>query len=137
MDCTYNQEDDLIVDCVPETQNIDRSISQSIDVIFILTSMLEGWVDHFSSTSTISNLCAREGCSPLAKKGRSTSILKHIGMLEDELEVFVDSLDDNFVPTSNTNTNTESPPLKKIHCIQLLEAMFVGKHSCWKKEPVE
>ena len=49
--------------------------------------MLEGWVDHFSSTPTISNLRACKGYLPLAKEGRSTSILKHIGMLEeDELE---------------------------------------------------
>lgn len=91
-----NQEDDLIVDCVNEIQNIDQSISLSIDVIVILVNFFkrEG-VDHSSSTPIFSTSCAQDGCPPLVMDNRSTSILKHIDMLEeDEWGVFVDALDD-------------------------------------------
>lgn len=67
-DCTHNQEDHLIVDCVRETQNIDHSITESVDVIAIFGSMPEGGVDHFSSTPTFLNSLAHEVFHPLPRK---------------------------------------------------------------------
>ena len=108
-DRTDSQEDDLIVDFIPETQNIDQSLSQSTDDIAILATMPKGRVDHLHFTSTFSTPCIHEGGSPLAKMDWLGAILKHIGLTEeDELEVFVDALDDEFVPTSLTPPSSTS-----------------------------
>lgn len=65
--------------------------------------MLECGVNHLSSILTFSNPCVCEGCPSSVMEGWSTSILRHIGMAEeDELEVFVDALDDKSILTSMT-----------------------------------
>lgn len=60
-------------------------------------------MDNFSTTPNLLHPSDCEGGSSLTKEGRSTSIPKYIGMVEeDELEVFVDVLDDKFGPNSPT-----------------------------------
>lgn len=46
------QGEDLIDDCVPQTQNSEKYNNQSFDVIAILTNMMDGGGDINSSTPT-------------------------------------------------------------------------------------
>lgn len=78
MDRTDNHEDDLIVDCVHETQNVDQFISQAMHVVEVIANMHEGGLDNFPSTPNFLFPCARVGGSSLAMDGKLTIILKHI-----------------------------------------------------------
>lgn len=66
--------------------------------------MHEGGIDHFPSIPNFVLFpCAWVGCLTLAMEGKSITILKHIGMMEeDEVDVFVDALDAKVGPTSPT-----------------------------------
>ena len=85
-----------------ETQNLDQLSSQSLDIIAILANMMDGG-GNTSSTPTFKHPRLSEVNSPLMNEECSTYILKHIGLMEEEdLEVFVDALDDRLVPTTLT-----------------------------------
>ena len=47
---TDQHEDNFIVDCVLETQNMDQSLSQAGDAIDIMANMSKGKEDHLSHT---------------------------------------------------------------------------------------
>lgn len=56
-----------------------------------------------SPSPTIKHLRFCDDNAPLVKEGCLASILKYIGLMEEEdLEVFVDDVDDKFAPTSPT-----------------------------------
>lgn len=93
------QDADLTEDCVPETQNPDQPVSQSGDIIAILANMSDGGVDMFSSTPTFKHMRICDDNTSLVKEWGSTSILKHIGLMEEDLEIFVDVVDNRFAPT--------------------------------------
>lgn len=92
--------EDSIEDCVFETQNLDQLSSQFLDIVAILANMMDGGGDNTSCTPTFKHPRLGEANSPLMNEECSTYILKHIGLMEEEdLEVFVDALDDRLVPT--------------------------------------
>jgi hypothetical protein len=66
-----------------------------MNVVEIITNMHEGGIDNFPSTLNFLSFCTR-----FVMNGKSTTILKHIGMMEEnELEVFVEVLDDKVGPS--------------------------------------
>lgn len=66
-----------------------------MNVVEIITNMYEGGIDNFSSTLNFLYSYTR-----FVMNDKSTTILKHIGMMEeDELEVFVEVLDDKVGPS--------------------------------------
>jgi hypothetical protein len=101
----FNREarpnEDLSDECVPETQNSTQSSSQPLDVITFLANGMEEERDETSPTPTFKH--PRIGEVGFANEGHSTSILQHIGLIEeDDQEVFVDALDDRPTPISPT-----------------------------------
>lgn len=93
--------EDLNEECVPETQNSTQSSSQPLDVITFLANGMEEARDETSPTPTFKH--PRIGEVESVNEGHSTSILQHIGLIEeDDQEVFVDALDDRSTPISPT-----------------------------------
>lgn len=77
-------------------------------VIAILANMMEEGGENMSPTPAFKHPRRGEVDSVLTKEGCSTSILKHIGIMEeDDLEVFVDVLNDRPVTLSPTPLRNE------------------------------
>lgn len=89
-----------------ETQNLHQSSSQPIDFIAFLANVMDREGDNTSPTPTFKY--PRIGEANSINESRSTSILKHNGIIEeDDQEIFVNTLDDRPTPVSSIPLRVE------------------------------
>lgn len=100
----------LSEECVPEIQNWTLSSNQPLDVMIFLANGMERERDGISPMTNFKQ--PKIGEVESTNVGHPTSILQHIGLIEeDDQEVFVDGLDQSHQPNSclRKTTHHHSP----------------------------
>lgn len=127
-----NLVEKLILDRIPDTQHQEQFLSQFADVVDVIANLVaRERTDAFSSTPTIllphtPKPCAHDGCA--------ASMLKHIGLgSEDNLESFVDVMDDQFYNHPDFLRSTRDMALALIPPKVLANFTIKGGSKIWHR----